>query len=197
MNPLSETLAVVSRKRNRRGRSPIANAAVAAVIALVASLPAAAQYGRPPFGSGGSGNPQISCAEAARALVQQETRWNERGNERGFANPNVLYWQAADGTQGTCQVDRTGRVYEVRVDRWGSPGGIIVWPGTDPGGSSRLLKCESEKGRRHECAIPRGARVRIYDRVSDAPCVQYRSWGTTRDQIWVDDGCRAIFEVTW
>jgi hypothetical protein len=189
MTKRTETLAVASGKRN------LPTMILAATVLFAVSGAADAQYGRPP--GNGSGNPQSACADAARALVQQETRWNERGTERGFANPNVLSWQAADGTQGTCQVDRTGRVYEVRVDRWGSPGGIIVWPGADPGGSSRLLKCESEKGRRQECAIPRGARVRIYDRVSDAPCVQYRTWGTTRDQIWVDDGCRAIFEVTW
>ena len=42
-----------------------------------------------------------------------------------------------------------------------------------------------------------GERVRLLDRLSDSPCTQGRSWGYNRHEIWVDNGCRAVFEVRW
>ena len=32
-------------------------------------------------------------------------------------------------------------------------------------------------------------------KLSDAPCIQGRTWGYDRNRIWVDRGCRALFEV--
>lgn len=141
------------------------------------------------------GNSENACAEAARALVHQETRWNERGRERDGSS-GTLYWQAADGTQGSCLMDRDGRIYLVRVDRWGS-GDISVWPGTGRGDQNQLVRCESYGEQHEECSIPRGSRVRLFDQLSNTPCVQNRNWGYQRDQLWVDDGCRGIFEVSW
>ncbi len=166
--------------------------------AALAAGSASAQYGgSQPYGgnpSYGSNNPQTACADAARSLVHQETRWNDRGRERGMTS-GTLYWQAVDGTQGTCLVDRNGRVYQVRVDRWG--GDVSVWPGTGPGEQTHLVRCESDRDRRRECSIPRGSRVRLFDQLSSTPCVQNRNWGYYRDELWVDDGCRGIFEVSW
>jgi len=139
-----------------------------------------------------------ACRQAARALVNQETRWSDsRAQERGGGS-GTLYWRAVDGTEGVCRLDRSDRVYEVRVERWGSAQDeISVWPGTGAGEGSRLVRCESDRGRRKECSIPRGARVRLEKTLSDTACTRGRTWGQTRNEIWVDDGCRAIFEVTW
>ncbi|MCL4837309.1 MAG: DUF3011 domain-containing protein [Thermoanaerobaculia bacterium] len=139
-----------------------------------------------------------ACRQAARVLVNQETRWNDsRTQERGGGS-GTLYWRAADGTEGVCRVDRNDRVYEVRVERWGTAQDeISVWPGTGTGEGSRMIRCESQKGRRKECSIPRGARVRLEKQLSDTPCRAGRTWGFNRNEIWVDDGCRAVFEVTW
>lgn len=137
-----------------------------------------------------------ACRRAARALVDQNTRFDDARGARGQGG--TLYWRADDGTQGICRVDRRDRVFEVKVERWGrGDDGIGVWPGSGVGESSRYLRCESERGRRKECSIPDRAAVTLVDRLSDSPCVQGRSWGVRRDRIWVDNGCRAVFEVRW
>ena len=144
-----------------------------------------------------SGDAREACRRAASVLVNQEARWDDSYSRERSAG-NDLRWRAADGTRGTCEVDSRGRVYGVRVERWGSSyGDIDVWPGSGYGESYRTLRCESDRGRRQECAIPREARVRLAERLSDTACIQGRNWGYSRSHIWVDDGCRAIFEVRW
>lgn len=171
-------------------RQSIVRWAMLAAAALTA-LPTAAQYGGPGSDS------REACRRAASVLVDQEARWDDsRSSARGYGS--TLYWRAADGTFGSCSIDSRGRVYSVGVERWGnSSSGIDVWPGSGPGEQRRTLRCESDRGRRSECRIPRGADVQLVDRLSDTPCVGRRNWGYTRDLIWVDDGCRAVFEVSW
>ena len=36
--------------------------------------------------------------------------------------------------------------------------------------------------------------MRIVRRLSDSPCVRGRDWGFDSSRIWVDNGCRAVFE---
>ena len=83
----------------------------------IASVPAGAQYGAD------------ACLDAARSLVRQQARWNERDDLRSRSR-EVRYWEAADGTRGSCRYDSRGRVYEVRVEGWGRDGS--GWPG-EPG----------------------------------------------------------------
>lgn len=140
-----------------------------------------------------------ACRDAARALVDQDTRWNNRrGGASGKSqSTDTIYWLAKDGTEGVCRVDRRGRVYEVRVEHWGEEGDITTWPGEDDYEERELVRCESDRRKQRDCPIPRGAEVRLFDQLSDTPCVYGDNWGYSRDEIWVDDGCRAVFEVTW
>ena len=46
-------------------------------------------------------------------------------------------------------------------------------------------------------SVQEGDDFRLIDRMSDAPCSFGRSWGYNRREIWVDNGCRAVFEVRW
>ncbi len=82
-------------------------------------------------------------------------------------------------------------VFEVGRDngRWDDRQGRDRWTGN---GSIRV---ESEDGRYRSRSIDTRGGVRLVKRLSDAPCVQGRSWGYDRNRIWVDRGCRAIFEV--
>ncbi len=57
----------------------------------------------------------------------------------------------------------------------------------------RVFRCESNDGRRRECAANTRAGAQLVRVLSNAPCVQGRSWGFGRNSIWVSDGCRAEF----
>ncbi len=58
------------------------------------------------------------------------------------------------------------------------------------------IKCESQGKDRHHCKVDIGrARVELRDRLSDHTCKQGKSWDYDEDGIWVDDGCRAEFEI--
>lgn len=61
-----------------------------------------------------------------------------------------------------------------------------------------LVRCESINNARSTCRVNAAGRmVAVNQLLSDSPCVLGRSWGLSRDrdEIWVDDGCRAEFQV--
>lgn len=57
------------------------------------------------------------------------------------------------------------------------------------------VTCESENNRRKTCRITNldQTSVRLARQLSSSDCVNGRTWGTNRDQIWVTGGCRADF----
>ena len=57
------------------------------------------------------------------------------------------------------------------------------------------VTCASASARRFECAADTRYGVRLIKQISDSPCTQNSTWGTTQQAIWVDRGCRAEFEV--
>lgn len=66
----------------------------------------------------------------------------------------------------------------------------------DRDGYGGLVRCESHDGRYNTCRIGRGFRgVSLERQLSKAHCQQGYSWGSGRDGIWVDRGCRAEFRV--
>jgi hypothetical protein len=65
----------------------------------------------------------------------------------------------------------------------------------DRGNNVQTVYCESGDMKRHWCSEGIGARVSLVRKRSDSPCIQGRTWGTGRNGIWVDRGCRADFEV--
>lgn len=72
-------------------------------------------------------------------------------------------------------------------DGWGNGG----W--NDHGIGGRSFVCESNDGRYTECAANTRAGVRLIRQLSNAPCIEGRSWGYGRQGIWVAQGCRAEF----
>jgi hypothetical protein len=59
-----------------------------------------------------------------------------------------------------------------------------------------VVTCESVNGQRNFCQVGNVAGVSLRHELSMSPCVQGRTWGTTRDGVWVSGGCRAEFNVT-
>lgn len=64
--------------------------------------------------------------------------------------------------------------------------------GGDP---RRTFTCESHKGRREYCSIPKRGHVEVYRQLSSNSCSHGRSWGVQGNEVWVDEGCRAVFAV--
>ena len=61
-----------------------------------------------------------------------------------------------------------------------------------------FVRCESINNTRQTCRVDaRGRMVLINQQLSDNPCILGRSWNVSddRDEIWVDNGCRAEFQV--
>jgi hypothetical protein len=59
------------------------------------------------------------------------------------------------------------------------------------------LRCDSNGERYQMCLVDvgRNGRVRLVRRLSDARCEEGSSWGWNRAGVWVDQGCRAVFQI--
>lgn len=75
--------------------------------------------------------------------------------------------------------------------RWGSDNG---WNGGGWNGGGRTIRCESWNYRYARCNADTGGGVRLA-RVIAGDCREGRSWGWSRNYVWVDRGCRAEFEM--
>ena len=63
-------------------------------------------------------------------------------------------------------------------------------------GNSREIRCESTSGRYTTCGyVDRRQQVEIRRQLSNQQCIYGRNWGVDGRQLWVDDGCRAVFVV--
>lgn len=63
--------------------------------------------------------------------------------------------------------------------------------------ATRTISCSSEDGKYHFCStdINRRSRVRLKRQLSNSGCWEGNTWGYDRNGIWVDRGCRAVFEI--
>ena len=62
-----------------------------------------------------------------------------------------------------------------------------------------LVRCESINNTRQTCRVDARDRfIQVNQQLSDNPCILSKSWGVSRDrdEIWVDNGCRAEFQVS-
>jgi hypothetical protein len=116
---------------------------------------------------------------------------------RGAADHTMLEWRSASGRTGVCRLEPDGRISDVKATGFATPATGKTEPAALAAGTFEpyQLPCESEHGGRHECAIKPDAGVVMVEQLGDADCVENVSWGHTGDAIWVDGGCRAVFEV--
>jgi hypothetical protein len=140
------------------------------------------------------------------------------GNWKGWDNGYNIYCASDNGRKNWCATDTRGGVQLVR-QRSGSPcdygrtwgfdqrgvwvdrgcradfqiGGKGGWnPG---GGGMTTINCSSNDMHRKVCNVNTRGRVRLIRQRSDADCIYGQTWGYDRNSIWVDNGCRADFEV--
>ena len=65
-----------------------------------------------------------------------------------------------------------------------------------PSASTYSFECNSINGRYSECRIPPSGSVQLLEQLSDAPCRAGKTWGRSGALVWVNDGCRARFQVS-
>jgi len=137
-----------------------------------------------------------------------------------LASAQNINCSSEDGHRKYCPVDTRGGV-QMTNQRSGSPcipgqtwgfdrGGIWVDRGCRADfavgeggygrggydrGDSQLVNCSSEDGGRHFCPISPNSRVTLAKQRSGSACIEGRTWGYNNNQIWVDRGCRADFNV--
>lgn len=57
------------------------------------------------------------------------------------------------------------------------------------------IRCESPRKGEVHCPARTQGRVELLHRLSRSPCIEGRTWGYDRNEVWVADGCRAEFIV--
>ncbi len=65
-----------------------------------------------------------------------------------------------------------------------------------PAHAQDSVTCESQDNKYRECRAFNG-RARLDRTLSDAPCIEGRTWGTRNGVVWVDRGCRGRFVSDW
>jgi hypothetical protein len=60
---------------------------------------------------------------------------------------------------------------------------------------AKLVRCESDKGRRRRCDVAVTHGVDLRRNISRTPCIRGDNWGWDRGGVWVEHGCRGDFEV--
>lgn len=60
---------------------------------------------------------------------------------------------------------------------------------------TRTVTCESVNGRYVTCMTDTSGGVSLQRQLSDTRCVENRTWGVNNQGIWVDKGCRGVFNV--
>ena len=137
------------------------------------------------------------------------------GNDPGYRDGQVVRCESNDGRGHECSIDSYGRVQLVRQlsgapciegRTWGSGNGRI-WVtegcrgefaatggyGSDYGDTGQVVRCESNDGRWHRCAMDTRGDIQLVRRLSDSACIEGRGWGRDPAGVWVNQGCRAEF----
>lgn len=140
-----------------------------------------------------------------------------RGRDWHSGGDEYVRCESDDGRWNRCAIRSRGRVELVRQlsrsscvrgQSWGVDGGSIWVNGgcraefrvATRGGFespvSRRFTCESIDGAPRFCAADSRGDVRLVRQISRSACVEGRTWGRERGGVWVEQGCRAEFEVT-
>ncbi len=72
---------------------------------------------------------------------------------------------------------------------------LLALPGRAFAQSSHIVSCSSDDTHYHVCNAGPNRGIRMVRQRSESPCERGRSYGVRGNQIWVDHGCRAEFEV--
>ncbi len=166
--------------------------------------------------SWGNRNGSIWVSNGCRADFYVDGRY---GSGNGYGYNQTVRCESRDGRYNRCALPTRGRVVLSRrissspciegrswgTDRnsvWVAQGcradfSVIQmqggWNYPEYGIGGRIFRCESQDGRYQECEANTRSGVQLIRQLSNAPCIEGRSWGYGRRGIWVAQGCRAEF----
>jgi hypothetical protein len=92
----------------------------------------------------------------------------------------------------------------LQAARWAAAGMLLILPSglsaqVQPPAEARsqsAIRCESTDGDYQRCPAQNSWRgARLVQQLSSNPCIQGRTWGFDRDAIWVNNGCRGVFDA--
>jgi hypothetical protein len=75
-------------------------------------------------------------------------------------------------------------------------GSLALLPAATGATSTRTITCASVNNRYATCMTDTSGGVTLQQQLSQAPCIENRTWGVNAQGIWVDKGCRGLFRVT-
>jgi hypothetical protein len=132
-----------------------------------------------------------ACLSQAAPAQAQSTRERVNLIEREYARTHG--GQPISDSQLEYYLDRMDNGWSMDriVDDMDNQG---AWrPAT--GWTQREVICSSMNGRYAECRVPFRGSAMITQQLSNAACVEGRSWGNKPGVVWVDGGCRARFGI--
>lgn len=117
----------------------------------------------------------VYCAANTRGGVRLINQHSDRRCIRGrtWGTSSRGIW-VSGGCRASFEVNARGR----RDDRYG-----------------RTVRCESWNSRTVYCSIPTRGGVYLAAQLSRSRCIKGRTWGISRNGVWVSRGCRAEFRV--
>ncbi|GLQ95039.1 DUF3011 domain-containing protein [Dyella acidisoli] len=173
------------------GRTLVSGATTLAIAfsLLTIAAPLRAQYDRP-YDQGPQG---AYCASNDNRFARCQVPWRDAELVQQASKVRCVRDQTWGFDRNGIWVDHgcRGQFAPARGGNW-PPYGHPGW-----GRQPMQVRCESRGGSYQMCPVDlrRDDSVRMVNQLSGADCREGRSWGWSRDGIWVDRGCRADFEV--
>jgi Protein of unknown function (DUF3011) len=141
-------------------------------------------------------------ANAFLALGQQTIRCSSDNGQRNVCRADVrgTVRLTRQISGPPCIRDKTWGVQRdgIWVDRGCRADFAIIYsapPAPVRPGAGQTLRCSSNSGNLQLCRVNTRGGVRLVKQISGTPCIQDKTWGVSREGIWVDRGCRADFLI--
>ena len=148
-------------------------------------------------------------ADIAKSLGNTGGGWNPGPGQGG----QTIRCESTDGRSRTCNTPWNGESRLVRQlsntsctegRTWYANNGRVTvtsgcraefGPGHAGGGNTTTLQCESRDDRYRTCGSNISGRATLVRQLSDTRCTENVNFGVRNRQLWVDRGCRGVFQV--
>jgi vacuolar-type H+-ATPase subunit E/Vma4 len=151
--------------------------------------------------SGMGGNYQSSL-QITRAVYGAGNRWADVTNRlNSQVRGDRLDLQVTNNTMGGDPAQNQSKSLRVDYTFDGRANQVVINEGdtlrlnSGASQSSQSIRCESDYDNRKYCPVDTRGGVRLARQLSSAACNQGSTWGYDNSGIWVNNGCRADFDV--